>query len=264
MVASLRGEDTAWLDRVENVRGWERVVYVVDGRRGKGNGGEGGEGGGFRVPRNKGREGMVYLSFIIDNYNNLPNVTVFLHSLRYQWHNDDPMYDGIPILQNLRVSHIHEEGYANLRCCWTLGCPAQIHPNKEHEVGDKESETQYRAAFMELFPNLPVPDVVGVACCAQFAVTKSRILARPLADYMRYRDWLLTTDLADDTSGRILEYSWHMIFGKAAVHCPPAPECYCRTFGYCNLTCTERTCEGRYTLPPYSTMPEGWPEKGWE
>jgi hypothetical protein len=31
-------------------------------------------------------------SFIIDNYFHLPNATLFLHSKRYQWHNDDPDY----------------------------------------------------------------------------------------------------------------------------------------------------------------------------
>ena len=31
-------------------------------------------------------------SFIIDNYTDLPNATVFMHSQRYQWHNDEPLY----------------------------------------------------------------------------------------------------------------------------------------------------------------------------
>ena len=30
--------------------------------------------------------------YIIDHYNNLPDVMVFMHSERYQWHNDDPIY----------------------------------------------------------------------------------------------------------------------------------------------------------------------------
>ena len=98
----------------------------------------------------------------------------------------------------------------------------------------------------------------------RFATTKATILAHPKEDYEHYRQWLLETPLPDDVSGRILEYSWHMVFGKQAVHCPPAAECYCKTFGYCNLTCGEGTCEGRYVLPPYSTLPVGWPEKGWD
>ena len=29
---------------------------------------------------------------MIDHYDNLPDVSVFMHSERYQWHNDDPIY----------------------------------------------------------------------------------------------------------------------------------------------------------------------------
>ncbi len=32
------------------------------------------------------------IRYIIDNYQNLPEYMVFLHALRYQWHNEDPMY----------------------------------------------------------------------------------------------------------------------------------------------------------------------------
>ena len=31
-------------------------------------------------------------SYMIDRYDSLPDVSIFIHSLRYQWHNEDPMY----------------------------------------------------------------------------------------------------------------------------------------------------------------------------
>lgn len=34
----------------------------------------------------------MLLRYIIDNYDSLPDVVVFMHSGRYQWHNDDPIY----------------------------------------------------------------------------------------------------------------------------------------------------------------------------
>ncbi|MCJ1400354.1 hypothetical protein MMC11_003559 [Xylographa trunciseda] len=299
VVVSLKEEKVDWLDGI--LPDWERNVYVVDGDALE-------AGARLRIPKNKGREGMAYLryrpendsgggrrsvmcrigkgltaalarslarSFIIDNYDRLPNVTLFLHSARYQWHNDDPEYDGVPILQNLRLDHVHAEGYANLRCGWTLGCPAEIQPGRQiwlentatGEAGDataERTEKYYTEAFAVLFPGEAVPDVVGVGCCAQFATTRSTLLARPLSAYVRHRDWLLHTPLPDAVSGRILEYSWHLLFGKPAVHCPPAADCYCATFGYCNLTCPSAgACDGRYALPPYSTMPQGWPRVGW-
>ncbi|KAK4505842.1 hypothetical protein PRZ48_003807 [Zasmidium cellare] len=172
----------------------------------------------WTVPRNKGREGMVYLTYIVDNYDELADIVIFSHANRYQWHNDDPLYDGQRVLKRLRLSHILEQGYANLRCVWTLGCPDEIRPHIEAEAASPASDPRssearagsfYRSAFEELFPGVEVPDVVGAACCAQFAVTAERIRQRPKSDFERYRTWLLQTELNDDLAGRIIEYSWH-------------------------------------------------------
>ena len=106
--------------------------------------------------------------------------------------------------------------------------------------------------------------MVGVACCAQFALTRQKIRERPLSDYQRYRNWITETGLEDNVSGRVLEYSWHVIFGRGPVHCPNAAVCYCQTFGLCDLQCTEEgKCGERWPLPPSSTLPIGWPGVGW-
>ena len=82
------------------------------------------------------------------------------------------LIDGLPLLQSLQLSHIHSQGYANLRCCWVLGCPVEMRPNREKEdpargASVKATEDAYSKAFMELFPGDPVPNEVGVGCCAQ-------------------------------------------------------------------------------------------------
>lgn len=61
------------------------------------------------------------------------------------------------------------------------------------------------------------PLLVGAACCAQFAVSKDQVLARPLGDYERLREWIVETEKSDAKSGRVLEFLWHVIFGKDAV-----------------------------------------------
>lgn len=53
------------------------------------------------------------------------------------------------------------------------------------------------------------------------------------------------------------------MFGKEAVFCPSANECYCKLFGLCSLRCDEDKCDGRYDYPPYATLPNGWPKVGW-
>ncbi|KAF2015062.1 hypothetical protein BU24DRAFT_349002 [Aaosphaeria arxii CBS 175.79] len=254
VVASQRSENATWLD--EYFPQWEKNIYAVDDPTAK-----------LTVPVNKGRESMVYLTFIIDNYDDLPDNVLFIHPNRYQWHNDDPDYDGLPMLRRFQIPYLEKEGYVNVRCAWALGCPNEIKPLQEegehraavHAGGD------YKQAFEVLFPGQEVPKAVGVSCCAQFAATREKILERPKSDYVAYREWLMGTSLEDSISGRILEYSWHMIFGKDAVHCPSADECYCKVFGICNIKCSEQgSCPGRYILPPYSSLPIGWPYVGWD
>jgi len=224
---------------------------------------------------------------MIDFYNHLPDVMIFMHSERYQWHNDDPIYgkwrvsyqtgedmiadrglDGVPLLQNLQLPYIISEGYVNLRCVWAFGCPSELRLNlDQHNEADRAFKTPqaYPQAFQELFPGEKVPSAVGVACCSQFALTSERIRERPLEDYQRYRQWLLDTPLENYTSGRVFEYSLHIIFGRPPVHCPSAKDCYCNAFGLCNLECEgDNRCGERWPFPPHARLPKEWPMIGWD
>ncbi|CEN60628.1 hypothetical protein ASPCAL03064 [Aspergillus calidoustus] len=251
VVASMKGDDVSWLHKF--FPDWHKSIYVVDDKKAE-----------LTVAQNKGRESMVYLTYIIDNYDNLPDSVLFIHSQRYQWHNDDPYYDGVPMLRNFQLPYLEKQGYVNIRCVWLLGCPGEVHPLTDVHHENIHVGEYFKYGFMELFPGTELPETVGVSCCAQFGVTRWKIRERPKSDYLRYRKWLSETDLTDDLSGRIMEYSWHMIFGKDPVHCPSAEECYCKVFGLCDLTCpSEGACNDRYVLPPYSTLPDGWPFIGW-
>ncbi|KAJ5586661.1 uncharacterized protein N7459_002426 [Penicillium hispanicum] len=252
VVASMKSDDTSWL--AEYFPEWARNIYVVDDKSAP-----------LTVSRNKGRESMVYLTYIIDHYENLPEIMLFIHSQRFQWHNDDPYYDGVAMLRNFQVPYLQKQGYVNLRCVWTLGCPSEIRPLTDTHRDDVHAGEYFKTGFMDLFPGTPVPDEVGVSCCAQFGVTRDKILERPKGDYERFRTWLAETPLSDDLSGRIMEYSWHMIFGEGPVYCPTAQDCYCNVFGLCDLNCpSDDSCEDRYVLPPFSSLPKGWPYVGWK
>lgn len=254
VVASLQDDDVSWL--AEFLPEWERNIYVMDN-----------PGAPLTVAQNKGPESTAYLTYIIDSYDDLPAYAVFLHALRYQWHNEDPMYDGVPMIRRLRLSHVDEVGYANLRCTWTIGCPSEIqhlHPNASSLEPQAETEAAFLPAFREFFPELSEPSEVGVGAGAQFALSRAQILKRPLKDYKRIRRWLWETELDDATGGRVLEYSWHLMMGKPAVHCPTAEECFCGKYGLCELDCTELGDCGRYLLPRFAVIPSGWPDSGQE
>lgn len=210
VVASLKRDNTSWI-REQLPRAWKPSIYIVDDQKAE-----------LTVPLNKGREAMVYLTYIIANYDALPPVSLFIHASRFAWHNDNPDYDSLTSLLSLNIPYIIEKGYANLRCVWVLGCPAELrpiadvnpnwkdyrksHPPNKHEVTTKEV---YKQAFEELLPGEEVPEVVGVSCCAQFAVSKEGIRRRKKEDYVRWRNWLIETPLVDEVSGRVLEYMWH-------------------------------------------------------
>lgn len=156
--------------------------------------------------------------YIINHYDNLPEIIIFHHADRYQWHNDDPLYDSQRVLSRLQLPYVIEQGYVSLRCVWTLGCPTEIRPFIEDDPVGSHEDTQpkdartgvyFKEAFEELFPDFIVPEAVGLSCCAQFAVTGKKIRERPRQDYKRYREWLLTTQLRDDLGGRLVEYFWH-------------------------------------------------------
>jgi len=83
---------------------------------------------------------------------------------------------------------------------------------------DAAVEIAWVDAWPKLFPGeVKVPEEIASACCAQFAVSRETILSRPLEEYQRYYEWLMDTELSDDISGRVMEYAWHMIFGKEAI-----------------------------------------------
>ncbi|KAK0725277.1 hypothetical protein B0H67DRAFT_483041 [Lasiosphaeris hirsuta] len=256
VVASLKHEDTSWVR--QHIPEWSRSIYIVNDPENA-----------LTVPKNKGHEAMVYMTHIIDRYETLAETTVFIHAARFAWHNDDPDYDAIATLRHLQLGYVQESGYVSLRCVWVLGCPAEIRPHADAAdlgkgVAPKTTQEVYKQAFQELMPGVEVPEVVGVSCCSQFAVSRDAIRRRPREDYVRWRNWLLETPLTDSLSGRVFEYTWHIIFGKDSVYCPHAGDCYCKLYGLCDLPkCNDKKCEGRYELPPFSVLPVGWPRIGW-
>jgi hypothetical protein len=185
---------------------------------------------------------MAYLTYIVDNYElSLPSTVSFIHSHRdgfiRAWHTDTPMHDNVDAMRALVLPYVQQNGYVNLRCHWNPGCGGEV-PGTHVTPGIWE----------ELFNNTSTPPVeddgewkiswplstspssaargeetvyllgqTSAACCAQFAVSREQILRRPLDDYIKFRDWIIQTGLNDARSGRVMEYIWHVIFGKESV-----------------------------------------------
>ena len=177
--------------------------------------------------KNKGHEARVYLTYIVKNYDHLPDVTVFIHSHQVHKHGTKRStrifngvdYDNFESVRALKLDFVTRNGFTNLRCLNNPGCPAEIQPFRPEAEHDPLRPQEYAmvGAWNELFQNGNVPRVIAAPCCAQFAVSRAQIRARRKEEYERFLGWLYGTALDDQTSGRVFEYLWHVIFGKDAV-----------------------------------------------
>jgi hypothetical protein len=166
------------------------------------------------------------------------------------------MFDTFPLIRDLNLDYIDEEGYASLRCQWLM-CPDGwlIKPELDHEDSVVERQGLYAAAWTQFFPNASVPERVTAPYGAQFAVTRDVVRRWPIDKYEQIRQWLWNTD-DDYKAGLVLEAMWHVLFGKEAVFCPSPRECYCKKWGYCDLECEDSGwCLGRVWTNPNRNPP---------
>ncbi|KAJ5151631.1 hypothetical protein N7492_009926 [Penicillium capsulatum] len=222
VMGKLRAEDTSWVS--SELAEWRNMIYTVDDTTAS-----------THTPKNKGREALPYLQFIVDHYEDLPAVVVFLHAHRdgwpAAWHADTMSYSNVESLRALRRDAVLAQGYVSLRCQLSPGCPAEMQPFRNPPKPGALGEPHYAAAYKEIFGNDKVPASIGAPCCSQFAVSRDQILQRPLSDYRRMYNWVLNNNLPDEVTSNIMEYSWHMIFGREPIFCPDTFKCYGDVYG---------------------------------
>lgn len=158
----------------------------------------------------------------------------------------------LPILRYLRIDTVQRLGYVNLRCSHHPGCtkpiPVFSPTTKDIPANVKQLRGHFADIYMDVFNSTPTttPSHIANVCCAQFAVSRDRIRARPLSEYERMRDMIMSTSpnafphfsaslsAADTYSvGWAFEKFWHIIFGMEAVYCPSVEDCQCDVFGWC-------------------------------
>jgi len=206
----------------------------------------------LQVPANHGHEAMAYLTFLIDNYDDIPAAgAVFVHGTRYAWHNDHPEYDNLALLLALNVSSaVEADGFHNLRCDWSVGtCPANMRSQASMETSLQAATEPWNAraasdkalpgALLSLFghegqhskantqgrPSIESSDTVRSQCCAQFVVSRESMWQHSRQEYVALRQWLLDGNSMEDSgkpgkaapkddrvSGRIVSYLWHILF----------------------------------------------------
>ncbi|KAJ6107281.1 hypothetical protein N7523_008604 [Penicillium sp. IBT 18751x] len=241
VMAKLEEEPTDWVE--EELPDWQRAIYIVNPTQDvRSNANI------LTTPVNKGHESMAYLTYVIDHYDDLPSTIVFLHAHRsgflMAWHVDAPLHDNVAAMRMLQLDFVQQNGYVNLRCNWNPGC-RDSHRYNSHitdqiwwDIFDGTSTPPLNTSSLHQTESytkryLRKPDQIGAACCAQFALSRAQVHLRPRDDYIKFRQWIIDTELNDASSGRVMEFLWHVIFGMNAVYCPDEELCYCQVYGKC-------------------------------
>jgi hypothetical protein len=153
------------------------------------------------VSPNKGNEASSYLKYIIDNYDNLDDYTIFVHGHRSHWHhksniddkinNIDFIYDyyNINEIQTDKLDHIY-------------GPDSMVDPILLQTWDNFINETGIHVDYFHLH----------CRAAAQFYVSKNSILKHSKNDYIIMYNWLMNTNITSFFTGRVFEHSWHFIF----------------------------------------------------
>ena len=174
------------------------------------------------MPRNTANEASAFLKFIVDYYDNLPEVMVFLHGHRYAYHQEDVLTLLDAIEDPARLP-----GYCNLNLAvWGLKeDPSRKPLYEEHK------------AWLEAWLG-PLPPLLLDRCCAQFVVRRERVLHRPKAFFEEalqhaYYDVEPLPEGDSEANrrlGLLFEWLWHHLFGEPPVAAASraAPGRWCR------------------------------------
>ncbi|KIM99708.1 hypothetical protein OIDMADRAFT_42731 [Oidiodendron maius Zn] len=175
----------------------------------------------LQVPANRGHEAMGYLTFLIDNYENIPKSgVVFVHGSWLAWHNDEPSYDNAALLVMLNVpAALAPWGYHNLRCdleCQHTSLMSILQPWDARVASDNALS----GALAVLFGGDDSTETSG-----QLQLGRTEVLRSQCEEFAALRHWLLdgivhgsshknAAPPDDAVAGRILSYIWHILFLK--------------------------------------------------
>ncbi|KAJ5560604.1 hypothetical protein N7513_003003 [Penicillium frequentans] len=200
VVPRTKTEDVSWIDT--ELPDWDTAIYVANDPHAP-----------LHPPSNKGHEVMVYLTYVIDYYDDLSDISVFIHSHQNAWHNDEIFGgDTAEMLRRLNLARVAREGYMNLRCGMAPGCPAWMHPGATVEDESKQEELMLARAWGSSSPMMRF---------------------RPYSHSRAVRSLLCRTDLSDYIAGRIWEYLWQYVFTGEPVVCVDENICLCDGYGIC-------------------------------
>ena len=162
----------------------------------------------YNIPINKGNEASVYLKYIMDHYDSLPEYVFFIHDEEFAWHHSGSIFDRFDeavssgeLYYNINDNAIMEESYVI----------SEVHGAFCHFA----FLAWYNAYIDPYIPfaSLPKHDFTkGHRASAQFLVHRDRIRRLPRDFYQNLYEWIITTTMESQVSGRFFEWTWHVFW----------------------------------------------------
>lgn len=154
---------------------------------------------------NKGHEANLYLKFIVDNYNNLPNKILFMHDHLSSWHQD---YNSDFICNNIN---------------WDLDNYFSVNKRDTYQEISTTSPVHGRPyALLKLYWNSIFGESLKMTSkfcsygCAQFVVSKQCILRYSREFYQNCLLWLNFApdplNIQGNNPAHLFEWTWNYIF----------------------------------------------------
>ncbi|KAK0108566.1 hypothetical protein ONS95_003364 [Cadophora gregata] len=227
VLSTLSSNDYSWTENL-GIHDYQVIPYMADDQHAK-----------YHTPANQGNEAMGYLTYMHDFYDELPDISIFLHGQDWAWHVDGVLqYRTSETLNRLDLTEVLRRKYMSLRVSWYNACPNWINTSITVDSPDylrdiKGEEPFMKDAFQSLFPGDPLPEILAAPCCSQFAVTRETVRAVPRERYQNAMSWLQNGTLSSSISGRIWEHLWQWLFLKKAVDCPSEHTTLCRNYHIC-------------------------------
>jgi Protein of unknown function (DUF3431) len=227
VLAAASWDDLEWSKHIR-VPNLQPIPYIADDPTAK-----------YHPPVNRGNEAMVYLTYLYEFYDHLPDISIFTHGSDWSWHVDGVLgYSTAYAIENLDLDELRRRQYMNLRISWLRACPNWINTSvtiwsEGFDAKLRPEERFMKKAFKDNFPDDPVPQILSQPCCSQFAVTKEAIRSVPKWQYKMQMEWLRSTRLESEVSGRVWEHLWQWLFIKKAIDCPAEHKALCRAYHIC-------------------------------